>query len=100
MDAVRSRYPGAFIQFEDFSSDVAYKILNYYREVCMYVCMYICMYRDSVPMLHTKSSLTTARYVCMYVCMYRDFSSDVAYKILNYYREVCMYVCMYVCVGL
>ena len=30
---VRNRYPHALIQFEDFSSDVAYDILNCYRKV-------------------------------------------------------------------
>ena len=32
MDAVRNRYPHALIQFEDFSSDVAYDLLNCYRK--------------------------------------------------------------------
>jgi len=31
MDAVRNRFPRALIQYEDFSSDVAYGILNAYR---------------------------------------------------------------------
>lgn len=30
---MRNRYPHALIQFEDFSSDVAYDILNCYRKV-------------------------------------------------------------------
>lgn len=31
MDAVRNRFPRALIQYEDFSSDVAYDILSAYR---------------------------------------------------------------------
>jgi malate dehydrogenase (oxaloacetate-decarboxylating)(NADP+) len=35
LDAVRRRFPNVFVQFEDFSSDVAMDILRYYRdELC------------------------------------------------------------------
>jgi hypothetical protein len=32
LDAVRRRFPNVFVQFEDFSSDVAMNILSYYRD--------------------------------------------------------------------
>jgi len=32
LDAVRMRFPNVFVQFEDFSSDVAMNILSYYRD--------------------------------------------------------------------
>jgi malate dehydrogenase (oxaloacetate-decarboxylating)(NADP+) len=32
LDAVRARFPNVFVQFEDFSSDVAMDILSYYRD--------------------------------------------------------------------
>ncbi|KAJ1495956.1 hypothetical protein T484DRAFT_1607303 [Baffinella frigidus] len=32
MDAIRHRFPNVFVQFEDFSSNVAYEILRYYRD--------------------------------------------------------------------
>jgi len=32
LDAVRKRFPDVFVQFEDFSSDVAMDILKYYRD--------------------------------------------------------------------
>mmetsp|Transcript_13257 Transcript_13257/g.32399 ORF Transcript_13257/g.32399 Transcript_13257/m.32399 type:complete len:619 (-) Transcript_13257:1823-3679(-) len=48
MDAVRSRYPNAFVQFEDFSSDVAYKILNYYRDDECEKRQPVCVFNDDI----------------------------------------------------
>jgi malate dehydrogenase (oxaloacetate-decarboxylating)(NADP+) len=48
MDAVRSRYPNAFIQFEDFSSDVASKILTYYRDDECHKRQPVCVFNDDI----------------------------------------------------
>jgi len=48
MDAIRCRYPNAFVQFEDFSSDVAYKILNYYRDDECEKRNPVCVFNDDI----------------------------------------------------
>jgi len=48
MDAIRCRYPNAFVQFEDFSSDVAYKILNYYRDDECEKRSPVCVFNDDI----------------------------------------------------
>lgn len=48
MDAIRSRYPNAFVQFEDFSSDVASKILTYYRDDECEKRVPVCVFNDDI----------------------------------------------------
>lgn len=49
LDAVRMRFPDVFVQFEDFSSDVAMDILKYYRDdVCHTSRDPVCVFNDDI----------------------------------------------------
>jgi len=48
LDAVRHKFPNAFVQFEDFSSDVAYDILKYYRNQQDTTRKPICVFNDDI----------------------------------------------------
>jgi malate dehydrogenase (oxaloacetate-decarboxylating)(NADP+) len=48
LDAVRRRFPDVFVQFEDFSSDVAMTILKYYRDDLCSSREPVCVFNDDI----------------------------------------------------
>ena len=48
LDAVRRRFPDVFVQFEDFSSDVAMDILKYYRDDMCSSREPVCVFNDDI----------------------------------------------------
>jgi len=48
LDAVRHKFPNAFVQFEDFSSEVAYDILKYYRDERGDFRKPVCVFNDDI----------------------------------------------------
>ncbi len=48
LDAVRHKFPNAFVQFEDFSSEVAYDILKYYRCEADMTRSPVCVFNDDI----------------------------------------------------